>query len=152
MCTELVLENFLQHCQWLREFCSLFLWGKYGITRSLVAIERFMQMRKQPCIRHLHKQLVCPPPPPTHRHTPHPNFAKPLYPICLGSYSLPKRNWRQCVCRISGGKRGALWEMCKWRISCYNSSILFPGFSGIYSSIGAHSGGRVDRERTLGAE
>ena len=30
-----------------------------------------MQMQKQPCIRHLHIQLVCPPPPPlppTHPH------------------------------------------------------------------------------------
>ena len=88
-----------------------------------------MQMRKQPCICHLHIQLVCPPPP-TLPDAPPPNFAKSLYPISPGSYSLSKRNWRQCVCRILRGKRGVLWEMCKWRISCYNSSILFPGFSG----------------------
>ena len=32
-------------------------------------------------------------------------------------YSLCKRSGKQCLCKILGSKKGALWEMCKWRMS-----------------------------------
>ena len=35
--------------------------------------------------------------------------------ISPGYYSRTKRNWKQCLCKIFGGKYGA-WEMCKLRI------------------------------------
>ena len=45
---------------------------------------------------------------------------KILHNLCfsflLGYYSRPKRNWKQCLCKILGGKEGALWKMWKWRI------------------------------------
>ena len=39
-----------------------------------------------------------------------------LFFISPGYYSRPKRNWKQTVCKILGGKEGALWEMWKWRV------------------------------------
>ena len=42
---------------------------------------------------------------------PQKNFTKPLFPISPGYYSLPKRNRRQWLCKILGGKQGALWSM-----------------------------------------
>ena len=42
-------------------------------------------------------------PPPPH---PPPNFA----------YSRPKRNWKQCLCKILGGKQYVFCEICKCQI------------------------------------
>ena len=49
--------------------------------------------------------LICPPYPP--------DLAQPLFVIFPGYYSRPKINWKQCLCKISGGKQGTLWEICK---------------------------------------
>ena len=54
--------------------------------------------------------LICPSsPPPQILHN-------SLFFFCAGYYSRPKRNWKESLCKISGGKQGALWEICKWRI------------------------------------
>ena len=61
---------------------------------SLFATSRFPVMH-----------LIClpPPPPPTKK-----NLPQPLFFISPGYYSLPKRNWKQCLCKIfgDGGGRG----------------------------------------------
>ena len=44
------------------------------------------------------------------------NFAKALFSISLGTAVIPSRNEKQRLCKILGGKRGVLWETCKWRI------------------------------------
>ena len=46
----------------------------------------------------------------------HQNFASPFFVISPGYYSPPKRNKRQCLIKILGGKHGVSWEMWKWRI------------------------------------
>ena len=39
--------------------------------------------------------------------------------ISLGTTAIPWRNEKQRLCKILGGKHGALWEMCKWRMTIY---------------------------------
>ena len=51
-----------------------------------------------------------------------PIFCIPFVFPFFGYYTHPKRNWRQCFCKILGGKQGVLWEMCKWRILENNAS------------------------------
>ena len=53
------------------------------------------------------------PPPP-------PNFA----------YSRPKRNWKQCLCTILGGKQYVFCKICKWQIPiwCVGVPCLFNVF------------------------
>ena len=40
---------------------------------------------------------------------------KKLYQT-LGTTVIPRRIWKQWLCKTSGGKRGVLWEMSKWWI------------------------------------
>ena len=44
------------------------------------------------------------------------NFAKALFSISLGTAVTPRRNEKQRLCKILGGKRGVLWEMCLLQI------------------------------------
>ena len=55
---------------------------------------------------------LVPPPPP--------NFA----------YSRPKRNWKQCLCTILGGKQYVFCKICKWQIPiwCVGVPCLFNVF------------------------
>ena len=55
---------------------------------------------------------LSPPPPP--------NFA----------YSCPKRNWKQCLCTILGGKQYVFCKICKWQIPiwCVGVPCLFNVF------------------------
>ena len=39
------------------------------------------------------------------------NFAYPLSPNYPGYYSRPKRNRKQWLCKVLGGKQGTLWSM-----------------------------------------
>ena len=48
-----------------------------------------------------------------HFHTDH---DASCFPISPGYYSRPKTNRRQWLCKILGGKQGALWPMWKWWI------------------------------------
>ena len=48
--------------------------------------------------------LICPPPP---------KFCITFVFHSPGYYSRTKRNWKQCLCKISGGTQGALWVICK---------------------------------------
>jgi len=45
-----------------------------------------------------------------------PKILHNLFPISPGCYSHPKRNWRQCLCKILGGKQGVVWGMWKRQI------------------------------------
>ena len=67
-------------------------------------------------LAHLLKCTLFAPSPPTPLPAKKKN-AKPLFFISPGCYSRPKRNWKQCLYKILGGKYGALWEKCKWRIA-----------------------------------
>ena len=42
-----------------------------------------------------------------------PKFASPLSSISLGTTVIPRRNRKQWLCKILGGKQGALWPMWK---------------------------------------
>ena len=62
--------------------------------------------------------LICPP-----------NFGQPLFFISPGYNSCPKRNWKQYLWKNlgGGGKKGALWEMCKWPIQIsFGDGIHLP--------------------------
>ena len=50
------------------------------------------------------------------------NFAQSLFLLSLGTTVIPRRNEKQTLCKIFGGKQIVLWEMCKWWI-CKNSRI-----------------------------
>ena len=76
---------------------------KEGSVVSLVTKVRvFVPVTRKWPIRHLYRSLNTPCLPP-----PHPPL--PLF------NSRPKRNWKQCLCKILAGKQGAFWEMCNWR-------------------------------------
>ena len=48
------------------------------------------------------------------------NFAWALFSVSLGAILTPKRNWRQCLCKIWGDKQRALWYVMvflEWSIS-----------------------------------
>ena len=49
----------------------------------------------------------------------------------------PRRNEKQRLCKILGGKEGALWEMCKWRmgIACNVVSVTSPIKEGYEKSL-----------------
>ena len=48
---------------------------------------------------------------------PHKKVRNPLIiSISPGYYNRPKRNWKQCLCKIWGRHHGAIWEMCDWRM------------------------------------
>ena len=60
---------------------------------------------------HIGHNAPCLPPPPT----PLPkNFAQPSSSISLGMTVIPRRNWKQWLCKTFGGKQDALWSMWKW--------------------------------------
>ena len=65
--------------------------------------------------------LVYPPPPP--------KSTWPLFPISPGYYSRPKRNPRQRLRKIWGGKQGALWSMWKWYIKIISEKLHKNGVS-----------------------
>ena len=47
------------------------------------------------------------------------NVAQPLSYISIGTTVIPSRNKKQRLCKVSGGKEGLLWEMCKWRMQSF---------------------------------
>ena len=51
--------------------------------------------------------------------------------ISPGYYGRPKRNQRQSLYKMFGGKNGVLWEMCKWRINfCVSANLRSGGVGG----------------------
>ena len=50
------------------------------------------------------------------------NFAKPLFLISPGYYSGPKRNWRQCLCKILGEQTSCSIGDVQIGICCCRSS------------------------------
>ena len=48
------------------------------------------------------------------------NFAQALFSISLRMDVIPRRNEKQRLCKILGGKLGALWQMWKWRLRATN--------------------------------
>ena len=60
----------------------------------------------------MHLIPLLPPPPP-----PRSDLHNLCFFISPGYYSRPKRNWKQCLCKILGANKiGALWVIRKWRI------------------------------------
>ena len=78
-------------------------------------------------------QLIPPPP-----HSPPLKFCITLS-ISPGYYSRPKRNWKQCLCKILGSKQGALQEMGKWCIHLNVKDdkifLCLPNFESVPSSV-----------------
>ena len=56
------------------------------------------------------------------------NFAQPLFLISPGNYSGPKRNWRQCLCKIFGAQTSCITAdvqaICYCRSSRWGPSSL----------------------------
>ena len=53
--------------------------------------------------------------------------------ISPGFYSRPKRNWKQCLCKIwgvgGGGQiRCVMWKMWEWRMNAFNTQRLVIEF------------------------
>ena len=41
------------------------------------------------------------------------NFAYSLFAISPGTWTCPKSNLKQCLCKFLGSKGGVLWDLCK---------------------------------------
>ena len=54
------------------------------------------------------------------------NFAQPLFLISPGYYSGPKRNWRQCLCKIFGRQTSCSMGDVQIAICCCRSSRWGP--------------------------
>ena len=54
------------------------------------------------------------------------NFAQPLFLISSGYYSGPKRNWRQCLCKIFGRQTSCSMGDVQIAICCCRSSRWGP--------------------------
>ena len=48
-----------------------------------------------------------------HLFNPPQNFAYSLFAISPGTWTCPKSNLKQCLCKFLGGKRDVLWDLCK---------------------------------------
>ena len=49
-----------------------------------------------------------------------------MFPNSPGYYSRPKRNRKQWLCKVLGGKQGELWSMWKWWILCLFLNFSYP--------------------------
>ena len=60
-----------------------------------------------------------------------------------------QEKWKQCLCKILGGKEGALWKMCKWRIPRLATSRPHEFFSERSELYKPRSGQASDGRRTF---
>ena len=51
-------------------------------------------------------------------------FAEPLSLITRGMTVKSRRNWKQWLCKILGGKQGTLWSMWKWWTRKYSGTLI----------------------------
>ena len=75
-------------------------------------------------IRHLHISHNAPYLPPKSLH-------KYCFQILLGRLQYPGEMKKKRSCKILGGKQGALWEMCKWRVRECGSRLTRPCLSSL---------------------
>ena len=52
-----------------------------------------------------------------------PDFAKALFLFSLGTIVIPKRNWKQCLCKIWGHKQRVLWYFPNWPIHDFSFEL-----------------------------
>ena len=59
------------------------------------------------------------------------NFSKALSSVSLGSENGPKRNWKQCLCKICGDKQRELWYVMVFS-GVVNSVVLILTRTGLH--------------------
>ena len=44
----------------------------------------------------------------------------------MGFFHIPRRNEKQRLCKILGGKKGVLWEKCKMVNGLFRNTLFWP--------------------------